>query len=271
MGSQTPKQWNWLKKVLTNSIVLLIADYSALVHPDYIEVDLWSIDGLDFTSRKRRLGEKSEVEEEGAVGLEEQELESALPSPFLRGKNSIAARLESPQQRERQRREVAVQELKFELAILTKCNRACQTDTLSALGTAPSALINDYFQAAVASEAFTLLLEREGKAMGLFADGFPTASNGVLTYVHAAKSILNDDGDFSWPPSHPTDATDQEVSEEVSRVKEWYYPDLDLGMCKFDGLQGNTLDLYSSLHECCLFPWMLDYGRCISNSDKAHV
>merc|ERR1712194_644036 len=81
MGSQTPKQWNWLKKVLTNSIVLLIADYSALVHPDYIEVDLWSIDGLDFTSRKRRLGEKSEVEEEGAVGLEEQELESALPTP----------------------------------------------------------------------------------------------------------------------------------------------------------------------------------------------
>jgi len=271
-----------------------LADYSALVHPEYIEVDLLSIDGLDFTWRKRRLGEKSVVEEEEQGGLEGRELD--LPSPSLRGRKSVAVQQEPPQQRQKQRREVAVQELKFELTILTKCNSACQFDTLSSLGTFPSALINDYFQTAVTFGAFTVLLDTEGKAAGLFANGLPMASNGVLTYVHATRSALNNNENFTWPlsispipyPSGTTDfpleklsgggATQQKSSRDpgvsggdFSSEGMVYYPKLQLGVCKFDGLQGNTLDLYSSLHECCLFPWMVDYSRCMSNSKRANI
>ena len=42
-----------------------------------------------------------------------------------------------------------------------------------------------------------------------------------------------------------------------------YYPDLDLGGCRSDGAQGDTLDLYDSSEECCRFPWMPHYDDCM--------
>jgi len=45
-----------------------------------------------------------------------------------------------------------------------------------------------------------------------------------------------------------------------------YYPDLTLGVCKFDGRHGNTPYQFSTAEACCTNQWM-DYDKCMAYAD----
>jgi len=241
---------------------MVMVKYDKYVHED-LEVDLWSVGGEAFSWRRRRgLKDNDEfVNEEDHGGIDSEE---GVPS-LLRGVQ-VAAIDQQQQQQDQQPhhgRKLEAQELKFELIISTKCNSACQSDTLSALGTAPFNAINAYFQTIISEGVFTVQLKTTGENMGIFANAYPSASDGELLYRYAVKSS---DGDMTWAPSPTPTYMPTEVTE--TPTVDVYWPDVLSHVCKTGtkGLSEFAVHFYGFMEDCCRFPWMDDYDDCMENS-----
>jgi len=270
LPSQTSRTWTRLKRVITKSITLIMSEFSQMVHSEHMEVDLGSIDGVAFNwRRERRLDEEGQegggIEEDAEDNMDvEEDVEETTPTSSLRGGNLVVLQ----QQQQQERRLVTSKELKFELTVLAKCDDQCQSDTLVALGTSTLNAINTYFQTAVSSGSFAVMLKKEGNALGLFRNGAPSASNGKLTYVYAEKSTLGVDEGLTWAPTpgttpSPTDGTS-------APTLDMYYPQTEDVVCKSgDGHSDTNVYFYGTMEECCKFPWMGDYEVCMYNSKLA--
>lgn len=221
LPTSTSSQWTKLKIALTKTFIQLFN--SEWVITDGMEVELWSLNGVSFTTSSRHLIDGQ-----------------------LRGNHN-----------QNHRRLLSSHELQFQLTLPSKCNSNCQSITQQiALGSdTPFKEIYTHFTTFVTTGQFSSTLNKMGTPMGLFSDGSPSVSNGQLTYHYGVySSTLTSWSPSSQPTEPPTTQSptmDIHYTDSIVSQTNKYYPDLEQKTCLNDGNEGeHQPNLYDTLDEC---------------------
>jgi hypothetical protein len=302
MPDATSDEWADFKRVLTKSLILTLAYDTGLVHPN-VEVELWSIGGEQFTWRRAL---ELVVEEDASSSLrgsqgerrvrknKKTNMPTSKPTSARNNKNTekptkkprrynkktqkptskpVSEMKENSESIEPSEPLGARYELKFAIVVPTKCDQECQNSN-SHLGEAEADRIEEHLQDFVQNNYFRVQLKREGKAVGLFLDSLPVASDVSLEYRFASKS----GGGLTWSPSlsptprptlkpTPSPSVSMSPTSSARPSSRIYYPDYENHICKVaDGSEPEfELNFFPSLKKCCKFEW-IDFKHCMNYS-----
>ena len=287
----TSEEWADFKRVLTKSMILTLAYDTELVHPN-VEVELWSIGSEQFTWRRAlELLEDAPSSLRGSQGErrvrknKKTNMPTSRPTKPTNKPKRYNKKTKKPtskpvlEMEENSEPVVSSEplgeryELKFAIVVPTKCDRECQNSN-SHLGKAEADLIEEHLQDFVANNYFRVQLKREGKAVGLFLDSLPVASDVSLDYRFATKS----GGGLTWSPSFsptrrptlkptPSPSVSTSPTSSARPSDRLYYPDYENHICKVaDGTEPEfEVNYFPSLKKCCKFEW-IDFKNCMNYS-----